>query len=531
MRSVTSAGRRACRDERTHQLLLWIGSTAVGTALCAAVHAQSPTVIQTDASWARTPAALAPIASGVLLNGNGGTTHPVPGNVYVIPQSLGKTAGSNLFHSFQSFSVGSGDAAVFTTATNLNNVVSRVSGTSPSVINGLLELLPAGGTRPNLFFINPNGITFGAGAQVDVPAALHVSTANHLRFLDGTVFTAGAGADSSLTIAPPAAFGFLGTTRAGVQVSDETILLTRPGNPLSIIAGDILVDNGALATGAATLSLAAIGQQSVEVPLSGALPAGLGELILRNGAQVLSFNIGALAGGDVRISAGNMTVDGGGFSAGIFAVTDGIGRAGNIDAIISDTLSVRNHGQIITQTFGAGDAGSVRIKAGSIVLDRAGSPSFTGIGSQTDFGSTGNAGAVDIVTDELTLKRGAQINTTTFAAGRAGSITVDARTVLIDGTPARSCITSVEQAAGHTITTLEGLGTPAQPDPVQAAFVAEQAAQCGYCTNGMIMAAKALLTQTPRPTPEQVKHGLDGYLCRCGTHTRILHAVLRAAKA
>jgi nicotinate dehydrogenase subunit A len=104
-------------------------------------------------------------------------------------------------------------------------------------------------------------------------------------------------------------------------------------------------------------------------------------------------------------------------------------------------------------------------------------------------------------------------------------------TVLIDGTPTRSCITAVEQAAGHTITTIEGLGTPEQPDPVQAAFMAEQAAQCGYCTNGMIMAAKALLTQTPRPTSEQVKQGLDGYLCRCGTHTRILHAVLRAAKA
>ena len=104
-------------------------------------------------------------------------------------------------------------------------------------------------------------------------------------------------------------------------------------------------------------------------------------------------------------------------------------------------------------------------------------------------------------------------------------------TVLIDSTPTRSCLMSVEQAAGHTITTLEGLGTPEQPDPVQAAFMAEQAAQCGYCTNGMIMAAKALLTQTPRPTSEQVKQGLDGYLCRCGTHTRILHAVLRAAKA
>ena len=103
--------------------------------------------------------------------------------------------------------------------------------------------------------------------------------------------------------------------------------------------------------------------------------------------------------------------------------------------------------------------------------------------------------------------------------------------MLVDGRPTRSCLTTVEQAAGQEITTLEGLGTPEQPDPVQAAFIAEQAAQCGYCTNGMIMATKALLTQTPHPTPEQVKQGLDGYLCRCGTHTRILHAVLRAAKA
>ena len=67
-------------------------------------------------------------------------------------------------------------------------------------------------------------------------------------------------------------------------------------------------------------------------------------------------------------------------------------------------------------------------------------------------------------------------------------------TVLLDGTPARSCITSVEQATGHTITTLEGLGTPEQPDPVQAAFIAEQAAQCGYCTAGLVMTARAALT-------------------------------------
>ncbi|OFV90593.1 MAG: (2Fe-2S)-binding protein [Acidobacteria bacterium RIFCSPLOWO2_02_FULL_61_28] len=104
-------------------------------------------------------------------------------------------------------------------------------------------------------------------------------------------------------------------------------------------------------------------------------------------------------------------------------------------------------------------------------------------------------------------------------------------TVLIDGKAARSCSVSVRQAAGRSITTLEGLGTPEKPDPIQAAFIAEEAAQCGYCTNGMIMAAKSLLNQTPNPTPEQVKRGLAGNLCRCGTYTRILSAVLRAAKA
>ena len=103
--------------------------------------------------------------------------------------------------------------------------------------------------------------------------------------------------------------------------------------------------------------------------------------------------------------------------------------------------------------------------------------------------------------------------------------------VLIDGKVARSCMTSVQQASGRAITTLEGLGTPDRPDSIQAAFIAEQAAQCGYCTNGMIMAAKSLIDQTPHPTAEQVKQSLAGNLCRCGTHTRILSAVLSVAKA
>jgi nicotinate dehydrogenase subunit A len=104
-------------------------------------------------------------------------------------------------------------------------------------------------------------------------------------------------------------------------------------------------------------------------------------------------------------------------------------------------------------------------------------------------------------------------------------------TVLMDGKAVRSCMTPVNRAAGHAITTIEGLGTREMPDRVQTAFIAEQAAQCGYCTSGMIMAAAAFLSQTPKPTLDQVKQGLAGNLCRCGTHTRILRAVMRATRA
>lgn len=104
-------------------------------------------------------------------------------------------------------------------------------------------------------------------------------------------------------------------------------------------------------------------------------------------------------------------------------------------------------------------------------------------------------------------------------------------TVLVDRQATRSCTLPVSRATGRSTTTLEGLGTLEKPSAVQAAFVAEQAAQCGYCTNGMIVAATALLSRTPTPTPDQVKQGLAGNLCRCGTHTRILRAVMRASQA
>ena len=103
-------------------------------------------------------------------------------------------------------------------------------------------------------------------------------------------------------------------------------------------------------------------------------------------------------------------------------------------------------------------------------------------------------------------------------------------TVLFDGRATRSCTTPVSRVAGHAITTVEGLASDSALNRIPTAFIAEQAAQCGYCTSGMIMAAAAFLSQTPKPAPDQIRQALSGNLCRCGTHTRILSAVMRAAR-
>ena len=102
-------------------------------------------------------------------------------------------------------------------------------------------------------------------------------------------------------------------------------------------------------------------------------------------------------------------------------------------------------------------------------------------------------------------------------------------TVIIDGNTVRSCSYPVSSAKNKQITTLEGLGTVARPHVLQTAFIEEQAAQCGYCMNGMIMSAKVLLDKNPHPGDDDIKRALEGNLCRCGSHLRVVRAVKRAA--
>jgi nicotinate dehydrogenase subunit A len=112
-----------------------------------------------------------------------------------------------------------------------------------------------------------------------------------------------------------------------------------------------------------------------------------------------------------------------------------------------------------------------------------------------------------------------------------GDDSCGACTVLVDGGAVASCSTPLWAAAGRSVTTVEGLGTPEAPHPLQRAFLDLQAAQCGYCTPGMLMRAAALLARVPQPTERDVRSALDRNLCRCGAHNRVVRAVLRAARA
>ena len=126
-----------------------------------------------------------------------------------------------------------------------------------------------------------------------------------------------------------------------------------------------------------------------------------------------------------------------------------------------------------------------------------------------------------VLTDELAL------NGPKFGCGLGQC---GACTVIVKGQAIRSCVTPVKAVAGGDVTTLEGLGTPEKLHPIQQAFITEQAAQCGFCLSGVVLAGKALVDRFPKPTEEQIQQALSGVLCRCFTHARMIAAIKRYAE-
>jgi filamentous hemagglutinin family protein len=190
----------------------------------------------------KSSAALA--VGGIVTDGSAGPAQALAGTQITIPQSLGTTHGSNLFHSFSHFNINAGQTVTFTGADSLQNVISRVTGGESSSIDGALKSEIG---HAEFYLINPAGITFGAHAQIDVPAAFHASTAAQLKFKNGGVFDAANAAASSFSSAAPTAFGFVGhsTANNGLIEAEGARLAVKQGQTLDIVAGQILLVNGA----------------------------------------------------------------------------------------------------------------------------------------------------------------------------------------------------------------------------------------------------------------------------------------------
>ncbi|MDP2371162.1 beta strand repeat-containing protein [Rhodoferax sp.] len=384
----------------------------------------------------------------------GQATQTLTGPNYLIPQTLGKLAGNNLFHSFQSFNLATGEAANFsTTSPTLANVVSRVTGGELSQINGTIRLTAAGGATPAFFFINPAGVTFGAGASVDVPGAFHVSTANYLKFPDGR-FHADTVNASTLSSAAPTAFGFLGSTRAAIKMKDAALATTT--GALTLVAGDVEIDHAGVSTNSGDVRIVANGLGSAEVSPVGLLPAASGRLVITNGSYVYTEATARADGGNISLAAGDTSIRAGALvatasttarpagsitaelanleidgrtartSTGITsqAAIGDTGAGGDVVVSVRDGIRILGGGMITSDTYGTGKGGNVAIKAGSLLLDGAGHKNSARITSRGDDGSAGVLTAE--VAGSIELINGSQVSSDSFGAGKAGGITLRA---------------------------------------------------------------------------------------------------------
>jgi filamentous hemagglutinin family protein len=293
-------------------------------------------------------------------------TLTAPGGNFTIPQTLGRLSGANLFHSFQDFNVNTGESATFTTSTSgISNVISRVTGGNVSNINGALALKPTDGA-PAFWFVNPAGIVFGSGASIDMPGAFHVSTAHYLKFSDGN-FYSDTQKVSTFSSAPPEAFGFLGTSRASIQVNGAT--LSNGDNKINLVAGDITIDGGTISNSAGAIILVAVGDMVGEVSPSG-IPdlSPMGAIKLINGAMVGPQTSSDLKSGDLLIKAGTLLVD----NSTLISDTTASGNGGAVTIVVADEIKISNESYVGTKTTGAGNAGHVNVQAGSLLIDSSG---------------------------------------------------------------------------------------------------------------------------------------------------------------
>ncbi|WP_419661970.1 filamentous hemagglutinin N-terminal domain-containing protein [Desulfosarcina variabilis] len=424
----------------------------------------------------------------VSTDGSLGPAIDLTGPDYAVTSDLGQIHGSNLFHSFQEFSIQSGESATFSgpVGINISNIISRVTGGNPSYINGMLRSTIDG---VDFFLLNPSGVLFGPSAELDINGSFHASTADYLRFDDGTLFQADPTRESVLSVARPEAFGFLTDNPADIEVrnshlaapSGETIALTggdiringaditAPDGRIQIVAvgkagdvnfeapevlsvsggegGSVNISNTALAdlnhasdaAGTVIIRGGRIELNAVSVVADGtqtenaydyALDIESGSLLeLSDNSYILGYSLGSDKGRDFRIKANEFVMQNDS-SIDLIAYDQGVGGD-----ILIDTQTFRLEGSsIVSKVYDQGDGGDISINTQTLTLESQSSIEA----SSYEYGyTTGNIGSIRInAADSILVRESSSIKTSAglFSQGNCGSIQIQSgRSLVIDG--------------------------------------------------------------------------------------------------
>ena len=372
----------------------------------------------------------------ITLDGSLGSRGALRGPHYTISDSVGQLRGANLFHSFGHFNLAQGESATFTGPNTIANILSRVTGGSPSSIDGTIRS-PIPGAH--LYLLNPSGVLFGPNARLDVRGSFHVSTADYLRLADGARFSARLSETSVLSVAPPVAFGFLSPQPATIALQGSTLHVPE-GQTLSVIGGDIEIRGNVSPTAFGGFSFE---RPTLEAPtgrINLASVAAAGEVGLTTAAQLPALQVhtverlGSLTirealldvsgngGGTVTIRGGRLLVD----RAEVRAHTQGNmpGASPGVDIQVGQ-LALTGRGELSSATRGSGQGGAVTVTAQESIM-------ITNGGISSGASGDGDAGHVAISAPTIAIQGGG-VSAGTSGAGRAGDIVVHAGQLSLDG--------------------------------------------------------------------------------------------------
>jgi filamentous hemagglutinin family protein len=385
-------------------------------------------------------------AQNITVDGRLSPAQTLLGPNYVIGANLGRQVGSNLFHSFRQFSLTTskvGSKTVSETATftptgstgSIANIIGRVTGGTASSIDGAIKSTISGA---NLYLINPSGIMFGPHGTVNISGSFHASTADYIRMSDGARFQATNPDGSTLSAAPPAAFGFLNATPGAITVNGSQ-LAVKSQQTLGLVGGPVTISNGAyLHAPSGTIHVAsAAGTGEVPVdPIQGSAPtlATLGAVSiagLLTNLDVSDF-AGKTSGGSIFIRSGTLTIADG---STLDASNYGSGPGGQISLLGTSQIALSNGATIHSLATAAGRGADITLTTGPEGSISAAAGGFVDAASASVRRSvpTGGAGQLTVTTGTLTMTSGAIFGSDVHGSGNTGPVSITANSIVIDG--------------------------------------------------------------------------------------------------